>query len=90
MDKIQLLRQRRSKVLAAGKEIRKTIAALTDAESFVELSGFSFSKNDFYDGFSGETVSKDGVLRRGGRRGRRRDGVCHDRRLSRVYRRAKF
>ena len=62
MDKIQLLRQRRSKVLAAGKEIRKTIAALTDAESFVELSGFSFSKNDFYDGFSGETVSKDGVF----------------------------
>lgn len=60
MDKIQLLRQRRANVLAAGKEIRKTVAALVDADSFVELSGFSFSKEPFYDAFSGESASKNG------------------------------
>lgn len=60
MDKIQLLRQRRSKVLAAGKEIRKAISALVDADSFVELAGFSFSKNAFYDAYSGAESSKNG------------------------------
>ena len=57
MDKIQLLRQRRTNVLAAGEKIRKTIAALTDEESFVELSGFSFSRSDFYEeGAEGEGI----------------------------------
>ncbi len=57
MDKIQLLRQRRAGVLAAGKEIRKALAAILDADSFVELAGFSFSKNDFYEeGAAGEGV----------------------------------
>ena len=58
MDKIALLQSRRAQVLSAGGEVRKMIAALTDAESFVELSGFSFSKNEFYD----ETAEGEGVV----------------------------
>ena len=49
MDKIKLLQARREQVLSAGTEIRKTISSLIDANSFVELSGFSFSKNEFFD-----------------------------------------
>lgn len=57
MDKIKLLQERRAKVLSASKEIRKTISELVDSDSFVELSGYSFSKNDFYeDGAEGEGV----------------------------------
>lgn len=57
MDRIKLLQARRAKVLEAGKDIRKAVSALTDRDSFVELSGFSFSKNDFYDeGAEGEGV----------------------------------
>ena len=48
MDKIQLLQERKAKLAEAGKEIRDRISALIDEESFVELSAFSFSKNDFY------------------------------------------
>lgn len=58
MDKIKLLRTRRNEVLAAGSSIRKTISALVDGDSFVELSGFSFSKNEFY----GEEASGEGVV----------------------------
>ena len=58
MDKIKLLQARRAGVLAAGSQIRKAIAALVDADSFVELSGFSFSKNDFY----GEEAAGEGVV----------------------------
>ena len=58
MDKIKLLQTRRADVLASGKGIRKTIASLVDADSFVELSGFSFSKNDFY----GTEVAGEGVV----------------------------
>ena len=47
MDKIQLLQERKAKLAEAGKEIRERISALIDEESFVELSAFSFSKNDF-------------------------------------------
>ena len=47
MDKIKLLKSRRAEVLAAGASVRETIAELVDADSFVELAGFSFSKNDF-------------------------------------------
>ncbi len=49
MDKIQLLLERKEKILAAGKEIRAHIQAIADEDSFVELSAFSFSKNEFYD-----------------------------------------
>ena len=58
MDKIKLLQQRRADVLAVGKDIRKAIASLVDADSFVELSGFSFSKNEFYD----SNIAEDGVV----------------------------
>ena len=58
MDKIQLLQERKAQVEMAGKGIRAQISALIDAESFVELSAFSFSKNDFY----GETAQGEGVV----------------------------
>ena len=58
MDKITLLQTRRAKVLAAEDDTRKIVSALTDPESFVELSGFSFSKNDFY----GEGAEGEGVV----------------------------
>ncbi len=58
MDKIQLLQERKAQIEAAGKDIRAQIEALVDGESFVELSTFSFSKNDFY----GEEVAGEGVI----------------------------
>ncbi len=58
MDKIQLLQERKAKILEAGKEIRDQINELVDSQSFVELSTFSFSKNDFY----GEDVAGEGVI----------------------------
>lgn len=58
MDKIALLNKRKAKILAAGKSVRADIDALVDAESFVELSGFSFSKNEFY----GEDAEGEGVV----------------------------
>lgn len=58
MDKIQLLQERKAKLTAAGKEIRARIDALVDEKSFVELSAFSFSKNDFY----GEEAAGEGVI----------------------------
>ncbi len=58
MDKIQLLQERKSKLAEAGKEIRADINAIADAESFVELSAFSFSKNEFY----GDNAEGEGVI----------------------------
>lgn len=58
MDKIQLLQERKAKLLTAGKEIRERVNALVDEKSFVELSAFSFSKNDFY----GEEAAGEGVI----------------------------
>ena len=58
MDKIQLLQERKTKLIDAGKEIRARINALVDEESFVELSAFSFSKNEFY----GENAEGEGVV----------------------------
>jgi len=58
MDKIQLLQERKAKIAEAGKEIRERITALIDEDSFVELSAFSFSKNDFY----GEVAEGEGVV----------------------------
>ena len=48
MDKIQLLQERKGKIICAGEKIRTQIKALIDIDSFVELSAFSFSKNEFY------------------------------------------
>lgn len=58
MDKIQLLQSRKESLLTAGAEIRGEIASLVDADSFVELSAFSFSKNEFY----GEKAEGEGVV----------------------------
>lgn len=58
MDKIQLLQERKAQIEGAGKDIRAQIKALIDAESFVELSAFSFSKNTFYD----EDIAGEGVV----------------------------
>ena len=58
MDKIQLLQERKAKLVEAGQEIRSRIQAIVDEESFVELSAFSFSKNDFY----GEEAAGEGVV----------------------------
>jgi acetyl-CoA carboxylase carboxyltransferase component len=58
MDKISLLHTRKQKILDAGKNIRSDIDALIDENSFVELSAFSFSKNDFY----GEDAEGEGVV----------------------------
>lgn len=58
MDKIKLLQERRNKLLAASKAIRKDIAELIDEDSFVETSAFSFSESEFYDG----TAEGEGVV----------------------------
>lgn len=58
MDKIQLLQERKAKILEAGKEIRGDIQSIVDEDSFVELSAFSFSKNEFY----GENAEGEGVV----------------------------
>ena len=42
----------------AGKEVRRDIDSLIDGDSFVELSTFSFSKNEFY----GEDAQGEGVV----------------------------
>lgn len=58
MDKIQLLQERKAKIAEASKEIHERIAELIDEDSFVELSAFSFSKNEFYD----EDAAGEGVV----------------------------
>ncbi|MDE7300974.1 MAG: hypothetical protein K2N47_02265, partial [Clostridia bacterium] len=50
MDKIKLLQTRRQALISAGKKIRQDIELLTDENSFVELSSYSFSESEFYDG----------------------------------------
>lgn len=47
MDKIQLLESRKVAIVAASKELRDQISVIVDADSFVELSAFSFSKNTY-------------------------------------------
>ena len=58
MDKIQLLKERKARIMQAGKEIREDLAKIIDENSFVELSAFSFSKNEFF----GEEVAGEGVI----------------------------
>ena len=50
MDKIKLLKERREKLFSAGKTVRQEIESLIDKNSFVELSTYSFSESEFYDG----------------------------------------
>ena len=58
MDKIQLLQTRKAKIADFGKSIREDIFSIIDSDSFVELSAFSFSKNEFYN----EEVAGEGVV----------------------------
>lgn len=58
MDKIQLLEARKAAIIESGKEIREQISALVDADSFVELSAFSYSKNSL----SESDVLGEGVI----------------------------
>ena len=58
MDKIQFLQARKAQLTEASKEIRAHVNEIVDEESFVELSAFSFSKNDFY----GENAEGEGVV----------------------------
>ena len=58
MNKIDLLKSRRSEILQAGSEIRKKIQQIVDEQSFVEFDSYSFSKNEFYDG----NVGGEGVV----------------------------
>lgn len=58
MDKINLLRKRREKLLASSEDIRSQISALVDESSFIELDAYSFSHNDFYD----EDTAGEGVV----------------------------
>lgn len=58
MDKIRLLQARKQKILQASKTVRQDIDSLIDENSFVELSAFSFSKNEFY----GEEAEGEGVV----------------------------
>ena len=48
MDKIQQLQERKAEIEKVSKDVRESIAAIIDEDSFVELSAFSFSKNEFY------------------------------------------
>lgn len=58
MDKISLLQKRKKQIYDAGKSVRAEINSLIDEDSFVELSSFSFSKNEFY----GENAEGEGVV----------------------------
>lgn len=58
MDKIMQLRERRAAIKSSGETVRAEIASLTDEKSFVELSAFSFSKNQFYE----EDARGEGVV----------------------------
>lgn len=58
MDKIKLLKERKEKLFAAGKTVRAEIEALIDKGSFVELSTYSFSESEYYDG----TAEGEGVV----------------------------
>lgn len=58
MDKISLLQSNKQKILQAGKTVREDLKKLVDPDSFVELSAFSFSKNDE---FNAESAG-DGVI----------------------------
>ncbi len=58
MDKLKLLQNRKAQLAEAGKNVREEIKSIIDGDSFVELSAFSFSKNEFY----GETAQGEGVV----------------------------
>ena len=58
MNKIELLQERKRNILGMSAEVRKEVSALIDAESFVELSAFNFSKSELYE----ENGAGEGVI----------------------------
>lgn len=58
MNRISLLQMRKQKLMDVGENIRKDIASLIDEDSFVELSTFSYSENEFYN----EEAQGEGVV----------------------------
>ena len=58
MDKIQVLKERKETLRAAGKNVRARIAALVDEDSFVELGAFAFSKDALF----GQNAHGEGVV----------------------------
>lgn len=58
MDRIQLLQERKARLAEVNKDVKARINALVDENSFVELSAFSFSKNEFYN----EEIAGEGVV----------------------------
>ncbi len=58
MDRITLLRERKNSLKKAGSDVRAEIASLVDEDSFVELSAFSYSKDELF----GEEAPGEGVV----------------------------
>lgn len=58
MDRIQLLQERKARLAEVNKDVKARVNALVDADSFVELSAFSFSKNEFFN----EEIAGEGVI----------------------------
>lgn len=57
MDKLSVLKSQKDRLRNESGEIRKMISELVDADSFVELQSYSYTRNDFYgDGVYGEGV----------------------------------
>ncbi len=57
MDKLSVLKSQKDRLRNESGEIRKKISELIDADSFVELQSYSYTRNDFYgDGVYGEGV----------------------------------
>ena len=48
MDIIELLNARKAKLFEASDDVRKKLSEIIDENSFVELSAYSFAKNEFY------------------------------------------
>lgn len=48
MDIIELLNARKAKLFEASDDVRKKLNEVVDENSFVELSAYSFAKNEFY------------------------------------------
>lgn len=58
MNKISLLQARKQQLIESGKNVRADISSLIDVDSFVELSCYSFSENEFY----GKAAQGEGVV----------------------------
>lgn len=58
MNRIEQLKHRKEELRAAGSAVRERIGMLSDEDSFVELSAFSFSEGELF----GEAPAGEGVV----------------------------